>query len=472
MKLNEDASGPELRPTEGPGRRHADPAVDPDGMAHDPHPLVAVEVARRPRLAPPLRGVTSTVVVLGAVSLLTDMSSEMIMPLRLIFLVQALGTPLALAGLIEGVAEGTTSLLKIVAGRLADRFADRSALVVGGYGVSNLSKPLLALATTWPAALGLVLVDRSGKAVRGSPRDAMIADSVASEYRGKAFGFHRSADTLGAAFGPLLAIAVLARTAGNLRAVFAWTIVPGLLSLAVALAFLRDPRRAWPAKKAGTPVERQGTVDGEGASPPRPWQGLGARFWLFVAVSTCFALGNSSDAFLFLRTEGLESSLIAVPLIYFAFNVVYAVLSTPLGSLSDRFGRLPVLAVGYGAFTLVYLGWTQAKAPAQVWLLFGVYGIYYAATDGVAKAFVSDLVPKSRRGAALGWFNGLTGVAALPANIVGAWLWSQFGPGATFALGAWLGAIALGLLCAWWPWLRPQPVPWSENPPSAQPLEA
>lgn len=431
--------------------------------------------AREPDAPPAKRGwlggITRTVLVLGGVSLFTDMSSEMIMPLRLIFFVQVLGTPLALAGLIEGLAEGGTSLLRIVSGRVADRVADRRALVVGGYGVSNLSKPLLALVATWPVGLLLVLVDRTGKALRGSPRDAMIADAVAPDQRGKAFGFHRSADTLGAAIGPLLAIAVLAATAGNLRAVFGWTLAPGLLSLIVAVAFLRDPRRrqrqrttqALSSATAATPF-----VVAPAAQPqpvPRIWRGLGARFWLFTVIATIFALGNSSDAFLFLRTEGLEASLIAVPLVYFAFNMIYTVLATPLGALSDRIGRLPMLAVGYGAFALVYLGWTQAKAPWHAWALFAVYGVYYAATDGVAKAFVTDLVPRARRGTAMGWFNGLTGVVALPANVVAAWLWAQFGPGATFALGAWLGAVALGLLIAWWPWLRPNPVPWPQDPP-------
>jgi MFS family permease len=404
-------------------------------------------------------GITRVVLVLGLISLFTDISSEMIVPLRLLFLVQVLGTPLALAGLIEGVAEGATSLLKIGSGRLADRLPSRRGLVVAGYGGSNLAKPLMALVTTWPAALGLVLIDRGGKAVRGSPRDAMLADAVPSERRGKAFGFHRSADTLGAAIGPLLALLILALTAGNLRAVFAWTLVPGLMALAVALLFLRDPR----PKHAPDAAAERAPTGAEAAAPRRrALAGLGPRFWLFTAVATCFALGNSSDAFLFLRTEGLEASLVAVPLLYFAFNLVYALLATPLGALSDRWGRLPVLAVGYAAFTLVYLGWARATASWQPWVLFAVYGVYYAATDGVAKAFVSDLVPRARRGTALGWFNGLTGMAAVPANVVGGWVWAQWGPGATFGLGAWVGAVALALLIAWWPWLRRDPLPWPE----------
>jgi MFS family permease len=404
-----------------------------------------------------LRGITGTVVILGVISLLTDMSSEMIMPLRLIFLVQVLGTPLTLAGLIEGIAEGATSILKVVSGRLADRFPDRRQLVIGGYTVSNLAKPLLALVTQWPIALGLVLIERTGKAVRGSPRDAMIADAVEPEVRGKAFGFHRSFDTLGAAIGPLIAILLLTLNGNNLRSVFAWTIVPGLFCIFFCIFYLRDPRATAKARRH----ENKAAAVATPQSAVKAWQGFGPRFWLFTAAATCFALGNSSDAFLFLRTEGIEASLIAVPLVYFAFNMIYALLATPLGALSDRFGRLPILALGYAAFTLVYLGWTHASANWHVWLLFAVYGVYYAATEGVAKAFVTDLVPQARRGTAMGWYNGLTGMAALPANVVAAWLWSQFGPGAAFGLGAWLGALALGLLCAWWPWLRAKnPAPW------------
>jgi MFS family permease len=482
--------------------------------------------ARRGRLPGWLRGITTTVVILGIISLLTDMSSEMIMPLRLIFLVQVLGTPLALAGLIEGIAEGATSLLKIVSGRLADRFADRSRLVIAGYTVSNLAKPLLSLVTQWPVALGLVLIERTGKAVRGSPRDAMIADAVEPGVRGKAFGFHRSFDTLGAAIGPLIAIVLLTLNGNNLRSVFAWTIVPGLFCIFFCIFYLRDPRSSPPTPPRGTGRGDNGMAEGamrvmpgvlsDPVGPPaprhrgglrlplpacgegaggrgptrqrrpntirhkpavaasqdavKPWQGFGPRFWLFTAAATCFALGNSSDAFLFLRTEGIEASLIAVPLVYFAFNMIYALLATPLGSLSDRFGRLPVLATGYAAFTLVYLGWTHASANWHVWVLFGFYGIYYAATEGVAKAFVADLVPKARRGTAMGWYNGLTGAAALPANVVAAWLWSQFGPGATFGLGAWLGAVAFALLCAWWPWLRTKnPLAWPASRPAEQP---
>ncbi|HMA36931.1 MAG TPA: MFS transporter, partial [Chloroflexia bacterium] len=196
------------------------------------------------------------------------------------------------------------------------------------------------------------------------------------------------------------------------------------------------------------------------AAPPlaarSQWQqmgALGARFWLFTAISTVFALGNSSDAFIFLRTEGLEHTLEAVPLVYFGYNLVYSLLGTPLGALSDRWGRAPVLITGYLAFAGVYAGWALANQSWHAIVLFLIYGVYAAATDGVSKAMVTDVIPKAQRGTALGWYNGMTGFVALPANVLGGWLWSNFGPTATFAFGAWSGVVAAALMLAWLPWL-------------------
>jgi MFS family permease len=398
----------------------------------------------------PLSGLTRNVYVLGAVSLFTDISSEMIVPVRILFLVGVLNTPLALAGLIEGLAESATSVLKVISGQIADRASARKPLIVFGYTVSNLVKPLMALAGSWPVALGMILIDRAGKGARGSPRDAILADSTEQPYLGKAFGFHRAMDTLGAAIGPLLTFAILAFSQNDLRQVFLWTAVPGILSVIVLVGFLREP--------TVTRVNAQPGVT-PATSPRSSAASLGPRFWLFTAVATVFALGNSSDAFIFLRTEGLEHSLEAVPLVYFGYNLVYALLATPLGSLSDRWGRLPVLVAGYTAFGLVYAGWAAANQPWHAYALFLLYGIYAAATEGIGRAMVADVVPRARRGTALGWFNGMTGLAALPANLLGGWLWSTVGPSATFALGAWLALVAAALLVAWSPWLLSQPRP-------------
>jgi MFS family permease len=399
-----------------------------------------------------LAGLTRNVYVLGAASFFTDVSSEMIMPLRMIFLVLVLKTPLPLAGLIEGIAEATASLLKIVSGRLADRVPRRKPLVLGGYSISNVVKPLLALSNGWGYVLGLVFIDRIGKGLRGSPRDAMIADVTPAEHRGKAFGLHRAMDTLGAAIGPLLAVWIIARSPeaeqqslGVLRQVFAWTAIPGALAILAVFFFLHEPpvmrRRHSPAVGAST--DETGSRVTQARLQGR-WQrlaALGGRFWLFTAIATLFALGNSSDAFLFLRAISMQAWLEAIPLVYLGYNVVYAALCTPLGALSDRFGRVPVLVAGYGAFALVYLGWAATSGGWQITALFLTYGIYAAATEGVAKALVVDLVPRAQRGTALGWFNGLTGFAALPANVIAGWAWLALGASSPFVIG---GVLAFG----------------------------
>ncbi len=382
-------------------------------------------------------GLSRNVLVLGFVSLFTDISSEMIVPIRSIFLVSVLGTPAILLGLIEGVAESTASSLKIVSGRLADRLSERKPLILAGYGLSNLIKPFTAFVASWPQALSLIFLDRVGKGIRSSPRDALLADSTAASHRGKAFGFHRAMDTVGASIGPLLTALILALNNNDLRQVFLWTLPPGLISIAVIFFYLHER----PTKASLLKVQ-----------PPalQPPLSLGKRYWLFIMIATLFAVGNSSDAFLFLRANELLGSTAAVPLVYFGFNLVYAVLATPLGSLSDHVGRVPVLLVSFSTFALVYFGWVGAGAVWQVVVLFLVYAIYAAANEGVSKALVTDLVPKAQRGTGLGWFNGLTGIAALPANLIAGWLWSSYGPAATFAFGSATSLVAVALLIGWY----------------------
>ncbi len=405
-------------------------------------------------------GITRNVFMLGIVAFFTDVSSEMIVPIRIIFLVAILRTPLPIAGLIEGIAESTASLLKIVSGRISDRPSRRPPLVLFGYVVSNGVKPLLAFVTGWPAALGLIFLDRVGKGVRSSPRDAMMADATPKEYMGKAFGFHRSMDTFGAALGPLLTYMILLMTQGNIEAVFAWTGVPGALAILVMLLVIRDQKvkrqKGTPAQEAAyiAEVQKAKVEEAKVVVPKIRASQLGVRFWMFTAISTIFAIGNSSDSFIFLRTADLDSSVIVVPLLYFAYNMVYAILATPLGSLSDKWGRLPVMIMGYASFALVYFGFAVATQIWQTWALFLVYGIYAAATDGVSRAFVADMIPKSARGTAMGWFNGMVGFSALPANLLGGWLWSVAGAPSTFIFGAWMSLFALFLAIAWLPWLR------------------
>lgn len=386
-------------------------------------------------------GLNRNVVVLGLVSFFTDISSEMLVPIRFIFLLRWLGTPLALAGLIEGLSEAAASVLKVAVGRRTDQVPRRSPMITLGYGLSNLAKPLIGFVGAWQPALALLLADRVGKAIRSAPRDTIIADSVPREYRGKAFGFHRAMDTFGAALGPLATALILRVTDNNLAAVFRWTIVPGLIAVVIVPLFLREPPRTQPAT-AATP------------GAPASLTPLGTRFWAFSVIWALFSLGNSSDSFIFLRSVDIDSQLMLVPLFYAGFNIAYALAATPLGSLSDVLGRLPLLVFSLVVFGCTYLGWSAATRPWQIAQLFVLYGLYYAGTEGVARAFVADLVPQGRRGTAMGWFTALTGIAMLPANLLAAYLWSNVGKQAPFVYGAGMAFAAALLLLICYPWLR------------------
>ncbi len=379
------------------------------------------------------RVIGGNVLVSGLVSFFTDISSEMIVPVLPLFLTVTLRAPVAAVGLIEGVAESTASILRVFAGWLSDRAGRRKPLVVAGYALSNLTKPLLAVVGSWPQVLAVRFVDRFGKGVRGAPRDALIADSVPSVHRGLAFGFHRAMDTAGAALGPLLAFAVLALLPENYRAVFWIAAVPGVIAILAAALFLRDVARS----------------PGPVRLPGLSFAGMGRPFALFTLVATVFAVGNSSDAFLILRAKNLGLPAMTIPLIYFAFNIVYALLSAPAGALSDRLGRRRMLALGYAVFAFVYLGFALLGGASARWAvpaLFLVYGVYYALTEGIQRAFVVDLVPAELRATALGTFATATGLALLPASVVAGRLWDRIGPAAPFYYGGATATAALLLL--------------------------
>ena len=390
------------------------------------------------------------VVAAGLSSLFTDISSEMIVPVLPLFLTSVLGASPFTVGLIEGVAEATASLLKAVSGWWSDRLSRRKPFMLFGYGLSNLVKPLFALSTSWPQVLVVRFADRFGKGVRGAPRDALIADSVPANARGRAFGFHRMLDTIGAAIGPLLAFGLIRIYRGDYRHIFWWAGVPGIASVIILAFLVREPRNggANPAAPAGV---------GQAAADPDPagrrHVPLGPAFGWLAVVSTLFALGNSSDAFLILRAQNIGLPALLVPLAYFSFNAVYSALSWPAGSWSDRIGRRPLLVAGYLFFGLIYLGFALANKAWQVWPLFALYGLYYAATEGIQKALVVDVVPAGRRGTAIGLLNALTGVAAFPASLVAGYLWQRFGFAWSFYYGAGAAFLAAtGLLI--WPYER------------------
>ncbi len=369
-------------------------------------------------------------VALGVVSLLTDLSTEMILPVLPLFITATLGASASALGLIEGVAESVSSLLRLLSGWLSDRVARRKPFLVFGYGVSGAAKTALAIAASWPAVLALRAGDRLGKGLRNPPRDAMIADSVEPRDLGAAFGLHRALDTLGAALGPLATFALLRMAPGDFRRVFLWSALPAVLSIVVLLAFVRAPRTAARAAR-----ERPAP----GATPPAP---LGAPFLRFLVVAGLFSLANSSVAFLLLRARGVGYGVTQVPLVYLAYNLVYASLAWPIGAWSDRAGRRPALLAAYLAFAAVYalLAWTSSAALVAV--AFVLFGVHSALLEGSQRSLVADLVAPARRATAYGLYHTVVGVALLPASALAGMLWDRWGPRTTFAVDAAIAAAA------------------------------
>lgn len=370
--------------------------------------------------------------LLGLVSLVNDSASELVYPLVPLYLSGVLMAGPRVLGLIEGLAEALASLLKLWAGVMADRSGRSKPWVVAGYGLAGLGRPLIALVSGWPLLLALRLADRVAKAVRAAPRDALLAASIAPGQRGLAFGLHRAMDNAGAVIGPLLAWALLA--AGlPLKQVFAWAIVPGLACVALTLA-LRD---------APPPAQ----------APPRfSWRlaGLPQPLRRYLVVVALFTLGNSSNMFLLLRARQLGVAEAHVPLLWAAVSAVAALCSVPAGSLSDRIGRVRLLLAGYVAYALFYVGMaTWAQAGWTLYLLFGSYGLFMAATEGVERALLADLAPPELRGTAFGWLNLVMGAMLLPASLWFGWLWEGASATAAFGFSAGCALAAALLLVAW-----------------------
>ncbi|MCQ6282217.1 MFS transporter [Bacillus sp. EB600] len=372
--------------------------------------------------------------VLGMVSLLTDLSSQMIVPVLPLYLTTVLHVQVGTVGIIEGIAESTASVLKFFSGWISDQFGKRKLLMVVGYGLSNLIKPFFALSSSWGQVLFIRFADRFGKGIRTSPRDAILADTTNKEERGKAFGFRRSMDTLGAALGPLVTYLILTYWNGSYQAVFWLSAIPGLLATLLLIIFLKDKRN---------PAKTQSNVR---SLPKISFKGLGSRFVWFTLITTLFTIGNFSDAFLILRAKDVGMAAQYIPLTYFAYNIVTSIFSTPFGMISDRIGRRPVLITGYVMFALIYLGFGLVHTVPGIWILFIFYGLYYATTEGIQKSYVADMVPEGQRGMAMGTFNALTGVAALPASVLAGVLWQSFGAFTAFGVSSLLAIISALLM--------------------------
>jgi len=381
------------------------------------------------------------VLVLAAVSFLTDASSEIIYPLLPIFLTTVLGTSAAAVGAIEGAAETTSALLKLASGWWSDRASRRKPLVVAGYALASLARPLVAVAQSAAQVLAIRLTDRVGKGIRGSPRDALIAESVDPAIRGRAFGFHRAADHAGAVVGPLIAFALLRWEQLPLRTVFLFAALPGVLSVIVLVLGVREtPRHARAAsatKKAGVP-----SLD----------VSLGRAFWTFLASVLLFTLGNSTDAFLILRANQLGVSVALIPILWAALHVVKSAASVPGGALSDRFGRKPLILAGWAVYAAVYIGFGRATETWHAWALFLAYGTSFGLTEGTQAALIADLVGQARRGTAYGWYYLAVGIGALPASVLFGLIWDRVSPRAAFDVGAGLAFAAALVLLA----VRPQ----------------
>ncbi|HLT45690.1 MAG TPA: MFS transporter [Rubricoccaceae bacterium] len=386
---------------------------------------------------------TRTVWALGVVSLLADLASDMVFPLLPAFLVGVLGASATGLGLIEGVAEGTSAALKLVAGRLADRTGRLKGLTLLGYAVSGAAKPLVALATAPWHVLAVRFGDRVGKGLRSAPRDALLALEAPPEARGRAFGLHRAMDTAGAMLGPLVAFGVLALAPGDYRLLFALSAVPAGLSVLVLVLFVSDRRVEG---EMGDGRWEMGRAEEAGTPSPAP---LGAPFWKLLAVVAIFTLGNSSDAFALLRAEGVGVPVAALPILWFGFNAVYTAVAYVGGGWSDRAGRRRVLVAGLVVYALAYGGFALAGAVWHVLGAFALYGVYYGLTEGVLRAAVSDVVPAERRGTAFGVYYALTGVLALVASLGAGWLWDAFGPAVPFGAGAALALVAAMLATRW-----------------------
>jgi len=432
-------------------------AVKPEDAAAEPGAQTEPATTACPASpdgAPPRKiwGLDRNVFWAGVSSFFMDISSEMVYSLVPIFLSTVLGVNKSLIGVIEGIAETTASMLKMLAGWLSDRLGRRKPLMVFGYSTSTLSRPLLALAGGWGMVLGARFVDRFGKGVRTAPRDAIVADSCEKKELGRSFGFHRAMDQFGAVIGPGLAFLILAFRPEDYRMVFWISLAPGAVCVAVIVFFIHDrKKRTVAAQAVRPPVVLETPVPGAAPDAGPPSDGktagatrrerLGGLLLAYLLVTGVFALGNSSDAFLILRAQDLQVDTVMIPLLYLMFNLIYSALSIPAGLLADRIGRRKVALIGFVVFAIAYAWMAAARSQAAAWGVFAVYGVYMAIADGNGRALLAEFSPGGRHGTAFGAYHMVVGLAALPASVIAGLLYDHVSAAAPF----WLGAAAAGL---------------------------
>ena len=372
-------------------------------------------------------GFGKNVTIAGFVSFFMDVSSEMIYPLVPLFLANVLGVNKTIIGLIEGIAESTASLLKVFSGWFSDRIGNRKWLMAVGYGISTLSRPIVAIATGWHHVMGSRFIDRFGKGVRTAPRDAIIAESADRASLGKAFGLHRSMDTMGAVVGPALAFFLLGILSNDYRKVFWLSMIPGVIAVLLIIFFITEKKKA---------------VVAHADRPKLTFKHFDWKFKFFVAIAGLFAIGNSSDVFLILRAQQVGVSTVMIPVVYLLFNLVYSLSAIPAGIAADKFGKKRVILLGFILFAFLYYGFGVASSTKAVWVLFGLYGLFMGLTEGIQKAFLATIIPQDFKATAFGVFNTVVGLAMLPASLIGGWLWDHVSPSATFYFGAIIASLS------------------------------
>ncbi len=365
---------------------------------------------------------------IGLISFFGGISQDLILPILPIYFATVLGLDKSFIGLSEGLVTSISSISKIISGVLTDKFKSRKSIIFVGYVLSLISRPLLAIITISSGLLALRFIDGVGKGIKDSPKDALIADSTEKKTRGRGFGIVRALDTFGSVVGPLILFLLLYLLQNNnfkYHYIFFLSAIPLFFTLVILILFVKE-----------TSFHQTKDIKlNNGFKLPKG-------FYIFLLITIIFSLGNSSDTFLILRAQNVGVTLLAIPLVYALFNLFYASFSVPLGSLSDKIGREKIILLGWFAYALAYLGFGLANQSYQIWLLFAFYGIYYATTEGVAKAFIADLIPSEFRGRAYGIYNTAVGLVTLPASILAGFFWDKFNPSAPFLFGALMAMIA------------------------------